>query len=175
MYFNKATLTAKFRQIHSLFVLAFCWIFALGLGYILACSTQEITPSLMHRIVREPVSIVGLAGMLFLPVILSAIAARFSMSWLMFLIAMLKGVCYGFCTYQLLIAYCDAAWLFRFLLMFSDSCMLIPLFAFWIRHLNGSNLYLRRDTIVLLLVSFAVGCIDYLAVSPFVLRLIEYI
>lgn len=171
MYINKITSFAKVPRKRKLLILAFCWIFAIGIGYILARSVREIPVSLMSRIVREPVSIVGLAVILFLPVIFSAIAVRFSASWFIFLISFLKGVCYGFCICQLLIAYHDASWLISALVMFSDSCMLIPLFFYWIRHIDGTRLCLWRDTIALLIVATVVGCIDYIVISPFILRL----
>lgn len=171
MYFNKTESFAKSSCKNKILFLAFCWIFAIGIGYILARSVQEIPSSLMSRIVYEPVSIVGLAAILFLPVILSALAVRFSVPWFIYLISVLKGVCYGFTVCQLLMSYHGAAWLVSALMMFSDSCMLIPLFFFWVRHVAGTRSCLRRDTIALLFVAALVGCIDYFVISPFLLRL----
>lgn len=170
MYFNK-TNYFKDRCRIRFWLLAICWIVSITLGYLLAFTLQGTLLSMMDRLVRKPISIVGLAVILFLPIILSVVSIRFSVYGFIYMIAFLKGVCYGFCIYQLLIAYGDAAWMLGALVMFSDSCMLTPLFLFWIRHLDGDKSHLRRDVTVLFFIAIAIGLIDYFAVSPFLFGL----
>ena len=153
-------------------ILAISWVCSIVVGAYLAFSAQDLSSSLMHAVLINRVSIVGLATILFFPFILSALAAYFSLPELIYVIAVVKGVCLGFTTITLLLYYTGAAWLVHSLACFSSSFALMPLFLCWIRCLTRSGKSLLRDTYRYLIYSVVIGLVDYLYVSPLVCNVI---
>ena len=149
-------------------ILAISWVCSIVVGAYLAFSAQDLSSSLMHAVLINRVSIVGLATILFFPFILSALAAYFSLSELIYVIAAVKGVCLGFTTTTLLFCYADAAWLVYGLACFSSSFTLIPLLHFWIRYLTGAVRSLWSDTYRYFIYAAAVGVVEYLYLSPLI-------
>ena len=147
------------------------WVCSVVAGAYLAYSLQDFFP-LMHAVLKNRVSIVGVATTAFLPFILSALAAYFSLPELVYVIAAIKGVCLGFTSISLLICYADAAWLVYCLACFSSSFTLIPLFLFWIRYLAGSGKSMWCNVYRYFLYAIAIGAIDYLYVSPLISNVI---
>lgn len=147
--------------------LAICWLLGIAIGIVWATTVPSSVFSLMLTSLCRRVSIVGLLVVLVFPLFSSAVAFLFNRLRYIYLLAFLKGICYGFCILILLILFGKAAWLVRCFILFSDSCVLIPLFLFWIRHLNCSSRGLCKDVIYCFALSFLAGAVDYLFVSPF--------
>ena len=156
-------------------VLLICWIYSIILGVVLATTYTDISASLMCAIVDSRVSIVGFSVVLILPIVLSAVFIRLSLTWMIYTMSVLKGISYGFTTYIILISYFHAGWLVTLLLMFSVICSQISLFFLWIRHIDGNTRYLFKDTVICLLVTSMIGFVDYFAISPIVMDLFDRI
>ena len=171
MFGNKHFVFFGSARKKSVFFLAFFWIFGILSGYHLWPVFQEHSSALMIAAVASRVSIVGLLFVILVPGLLSATSVHFSKSWIIYLIACVKGTCFGFSVHALLYNYGSAAWLFYILVLFSDICMLIPLFLFWIRHVNGAKQRMSRDLLWYTVFAAIIGSIDYLWISPSLLLL----
>lgn len=157
----------------TVFFLAVYWICSIVAGAYLAHLIQDISISLMHASMVNRVSIVGLATVLLPPFILSAVAVYFSLPKLIYFCVVVKGICLGFNTYTLLVCYTDAAWLMYCLIFFSNVFLMIPLFLYWIRCLEGSCVNVWRNTFRCLIYVSCIGAIDYFAISPLISNVIS--
>lgn len=147
--------------------LAFSWISGIAFGLAFALYTQPYTASWMRMAVFGRVSIVGLACILLGPLYLSAAAVFFHRPGWIYVIATVKGISFGFGIYVFTAVCGSAGWLMRLLVAFSDSAMLVPLFLFWIRHLEGSHRYLKHDLIFCTASALLIGAADYFIISPY--------
>lgn len=155
----------------SVFFLAFSWIAGIIAGSFLSPILSEYSVPLMRMAVESRVSIIGLVVVILVPCLLSAIAVHLSKNWIIYLLSSVKGICFGFCIQVLLQCYGSAAWLLYILVLFSDICMLTPLFLFWIRHAYGSKQMLYRDMLYYFICAAIICIIDYLLISPSLLLL----
>lgn len=156
-------------------ILALLWLLSICIGIFIAHHLFDDFYSLMHTAASTRVSIVGVLLILLFPVISSAVAVSFSSSKLIYLICTLKGICHGFGLYTILAVFGYGGWLIRFGIMFSECMMLIPLFYFWIRLIDGTAPSLRKDTIICCLIAILVGVFDYFVVSPYIIALMRHI
>lgn len=171
---------AKFQKImkffcrNSVWILAFCWVSSICLGLYIGSVFDPDVYSLMRMASGCRVSIVGLVLNLLLPIVLSAAAIYYltprSLLWLVFG----KGLCHGICMYMTLAEFSSAGWLLCRLLMFSEYCLLVPLFILWIRQIDGSNNRLKRDILNCLSAAAVAAVADYFIVSPFVITTINH-
>lgn len=152
--------------------LAFYRIISILLGVIFAACFHNVPESLMRMIAEVHVSIVGLAAVLFLPFTLSIVAVSFSKQWIIYLISVYHGFSCGFCIYNLLVSYYDAAWLIALMVAFSANLGQISLILFWIRCMNHSNHCWKRDAIMCFLLLILIGCLDYFVISPFLITIL---
>lgn len=159
---------------NSVWILAFCWVFGICLGLLLGTASGNIS-SLMRRACYEPVSIVRLLPTLLLQVALSAVAALFFYPHIFYLFAIGKGLSYGFCMYMILAEFTSAGWLLFRLLTFSDGCLLISLFLFWIHQICNSKQGIKRDIIICLIVALAAMIADYYVISPLIVTSMNHL
>lgn len=164
----------KFFCRNSVWILAFCWISSICLGLYIGSVFDPAVYSLMRMASCFHVSIVGLVLNLLFPIVLSAAAVYYlsprSLLWLVFG----KGLCHGICMYMTLAEFSSAGWLQCRLLMFSEYCLLVPLFILWIHQLDGSSNRLKRDITNCLATAAVAAVADYFIVSPFVITTINY-
>lgn len=160
------------RRDHVL-LLAFSWILGFVFGMLYAHAAGDIVSALMRTAVCSRVSIVGLLASVFFPLIISAIAAYFSVPAVFISVAFLRAFSYGFCLWGVSAAYGSAGWLIRLLLLFSDSCTAVSLLWFCVRHLSGDRNSLKKDFVVCTVMASFVCCVDYFFVSPFLAALMS--
>ena len=147
--------------------LSLIWCVGIGCGVYFATRADEIYLSLMRKAAYCPVSIVGLAASAYLPYLLSAFAVNFGNRWLLLGICFLKALMFAFAAGAVHLAFGSAGWLFRWLLLFSDSTSLWLLLWFALRHIKGQGISFRRDLVVCFGAVTAVCSIDYCVISPF--------
>lgn len=164
----------KFSCRNSVWILAFCWVFSICLGLHLGSNLDTEIYSLMRMAPGCHVSIVGLMLNLFLPIVISAAAVRYLSPHAIHLLVFGKGLCHGFCMYMILAEFSSAGWLLCRLLMFSDSCLLVPLFVLWIHQINGYQERLKRDMLNCLVVAFVSAIVDYFMISPLIITAINH-
>lgn len=154
--------------------LAVFWVFGLLIGLYISFRTPILFFSLMRTYAYERVSILGLVLIVSFPLILSAIAVRFSTPLLFLPVAFLKAFCFSYCSNGIVLAFGSAGWLVRWLFVFSDSCAVIVLFWFWIRNIAGDRGLFTRDFFIGVLSIILFCCIDYFVVSPFTAILFKH-
>ena len=95
------------------------------------------------------------------------------MIWMIYIMSMLKGISYGFTIFIVLISYSYAGWLVVLLLMFSVLSSQVPLFFFWVRHINRSLNHLMADMIFCLVATSLIGIMDYFVISPLCMNVLR--
>ena len=173
-------MAGTFRQIvlhdyrkRNIVYLAFIWIFGLIFGVNLSFAAGPDFLSLMRGASGCSVSIVGLAFSVFLPFLLSAFAVYWNRPRFLYIISFVKAWSFTFAAYGICQAFGSAGWLVRFLVQFSDICLLCPLCWFLLRHIHSGSQLWRRDLEFCTLAAAAVCSIDYCVVSPFVVALTQ--
>ena len=150
------------------------WIAGLILGPTAVLGMNFDFDTLLHTAVQHDPSFIGLAVILILPLAISALAARYRIYFLFYVLAFFKAFCFSFCVYSIHLGFGSAGWLVRWLLVFSDSCMLIPLFLLWYRNLSGKCFTFKKDITVCAVIAAVAGCIDICVISPFLTLLFCY-
>lgn len=154
--------------------LAIFWILGLLTGSFFAFKAPSAYTSLLRMITTERVSIIGLGLILFFPLIISAIVVHFSVPLLLLPLAFFKAFFFSFFSYGFVLAFGNAGWLVRWLFVFSDSCMIIPLLWLWFRNISGNRGTLKNDLVLCSVFAAFFGCIDYFTISPFTLMLFNH-
>lgn len=162
--------SCKFSVLYTA-VIACVWIIGLLLGcYLVSHST--VTDALINlNFILFPASFFHLLFVLFLPFLISAFLIRFSLPLLSLSVVFAKAIMVGCCSCTILAHFSTAGWLIRSLLLFSDSLIIILLVWFWVRNIAGDRSKLYTDTILCTVLTFIISCIDYFAVSPFLVTL----
>ena len=150
-----------------------CWACGCWAGILTGSNAGVIYLSLMRGALGCSVSIVGLAFSVFLPFLLSAFAVYWNRPRFLYIISFVKAWSFTFAAYGICQAFGSAGWLVRFLVQFSDICLLCPLCWFLLRHIRSGSQLWRRDLEFCTLAAAAVCSIDYCVVSPFVVALTQ--
>ena len=171
-----APITKLFRSLISfgrlrLFFLAFFWCLSFTVGILFARSNQSVTVSLMCTAPMCRVSIFGLVVTRLFPLLLSAVAAYFSVPNMIFPIVFLKGASFGFCLFGAIMAYNSAGWLVFALLTFSEAVMIVPQLRFWSLCLSERTTKLHKHFISCFLAMLMLCAVDYFAIAPFLTAL----
>ena len=147
------------------FLLPACYSAGFLLGIAFAYRSQPLV-SLMRGAIIGSVTIVGLGSVLLLPYLLTVSAVLFSSSGFLFTVAFLKAFSFGACAAAVDLAFSDAGWLVRSLLMFSDFFG-FPVLV-WLSWHSFDSLGKRKTMYMiaggLLLI---IGLIDCFLIAPF--------
>lgn len=160
------TFSYRFLCRNRIWLLAISWILSFLSGMFFSSLTDPLFSSLMCRAVFVSVSIVGLVGVLFFPLFISAVAVYFRSTVLIYLICSFRGFCFGCCLYSALAAFGAGGWLMIWLLLFSAFAFQIVLFWFWLRYLSGTICF-KKDLCICTGIAVMIGILDYFCVSPF--------
>lgn len=147
-------------------------ILGLLLGILFAFWAGDSVTSLMRGSIYASVSIVDLLAISLLPLLLSALTVLVSEPAFLCLIHFAKALSYGFCACAVSLAFGDAGWLVRLLLLFSDSMMFPALILFGLLSLKDSVFALKR-TGWFVAYATAVAVIDYCYIYPMLLKAIS--
>ena len=154
---------------------AFIWILGIVLGFGFSFQTTVYTSSLMLSAANCRLSIVGLLFVLIFPFLISFVLFRLFKPLLVLPILFFKAFSFSCCVFSIVLAFGDAGWLARWLLVFSNSLAVVIYIRFCLRHAAGDNETLKRDFIISLVSVTAIGCIDYFIISPFALMLFNHL
>lgn len=122
---------------------------------------------------EDTASVLGLAAVLLVPLLISFFVFYYNVPVLVFPIAFIKAVIFGFCSCCIMFTYGDSGWLVRSLLLFSDSMMLVVLCWYWIRQLGNGRLRLKQNTLLCSYLAVLIGMVDYMYISPFAAMLLQ--
>ena len=156
----------RFYFIRPLYLLYGGMFLGLICGIAAAFFAGETLYSTMRMALCCHVSIIGLSATLFLPVLLSAIAVFLRNAGLLILIAFAKTFCFCCVLSSLFFTVHNSGASQILLLLFSDWFIMPILSWFWLRYIEGAPRALFRCTCISLLLAAAIGCVDYLLISP---------
>lgn len=152
-------------------ILAFSWVCGLSFGLFLASRMHGDYSSLMRTVITNRVSIVGLLIILLFPFILSVVAIHFSRTGFLYLLSAGKGICFSFCVYLIMAEFSSSGWLLCRLLLFSELCILPPLFYLWIKCIEGGKQTIKLSAGFYPLIAVVAAVLDYFLISPFTVTL----
>lgn len=150
------------------------WITGLISGYCLCLLIECSVNSLMGSVVISRTSIVGLIIVLVIPMMISYFAVRYHLRYLIYLTAFFEALILGFCSSAVYLAYGNAGWLVRSLLLFSGSICSVAHIWLWLRQVSGKRRAFRVDFAVCMGVVALTGVLDYLIVSPYLVSLLIF-
>lgn len=142
------------------------WIIGLFVGI---CLYNPGFSSLMRSVVFQPVSIVGLLVILFLPLFTVYVSFRLNKPIFGIIVCFLKAIAFGFTGCLVTQTFKSASWLMRLLFLFSDHCFVVLQFGLWF-HLfdlyrcNSSKHHHGCCCALTMLVAFC----DFFVISPFI-------
>ena len=151
-------------------LIGFCWISGLLFG-MYAASVAGDTFLLM---MRGDVSTVSIPGLLiaFLPFLLTAFAVFLPHPGFLIPLVLWQSFSYGFCACGLSAVYHGAAWLVRFLLMFSQIATVPLLMWLWLRKCDFPDSFRTGELAACGAAVILIGVLDYCMVSPFAAMLL---
>lgn len=156
------------------FILSATWV----AGLLAGLYTVSIVPtsyfSLMRSILYDRMSIVVLVLTLIFPFLFSYVAYRLSMPFLIFPIAFLKAFTFAYSAFGVVMAYGDAGWMMRWLLLFSDSFIVVLLLWFWFRNASANRITLNKALLVCVLLASFICLFDYSVILPLSASLVNY-
>lgn len=154
-------------------ILGVCWSFGLLLGFAYGTNANPLHFQLMRVAAFEHTSIIGLVIVLYIPLLLSALAVNYMCPQMLLLICFVKAFLFAACSGVIAAEFGSSGWLIRFLLQFSDCCAVPLLYLFSIRNISVQKSGIQFDFLLSSIVLLIVGCVDYFVISPFLVRLIN--
>lgn len=162
----------RYLSEHKRYVL-FCFSFFLGLLVGALYITCYPIFSSVRLVEYSQMSIVMGFIISALPFIIYYIFVRYSVFYCLFPFAFIRAFTFMYCFSAISVAYADAGWLVRLLLMFS-GCFSVPLLLWYaVRQLLQENNDLKCDLLFCLVFILAIRCIDSYVVSPFAMKLLR--
>lgn len=166
------SISSYFRKNIFLFILLVVWLLSYILGLFLYQFLQPFSSSVMRSVFLQPVSIVGLLLIYFLPLLLSYLSAFFDRQIIIYVVCFFTSVSFGFTFCCITEHFQSASWLFRLLFMFSEHCFILILGMLWIRSLKASIAVSYWCFAVSGIIGGVIATVDYLIISPFLLRVL---
>lgn len=149
----------------------FLWAIGLFAG---VCISFACKPhfSLMLSVFYQPVSIVGLLACIYLPLFVSYVSIISHNPIWFFAICLFKAIAFGFCCGFISSTYHTAAWLIRYLFLFSDGSFLFWLLWLWLRFYDLNQESCRHLFFTCCFVGAIIAVVDYFVISPFLVGIL---
>ena len=156
------------------FWIAFCWVIGLAAGYECCNHADESYFLLMQSASHSCLSIVGLAVCVYLPFLIAAFADLISRAEWIPAICFFKGVLFSCHVFTVEHLYGSAAWLARFLFLFSDTTTIVFFLWFCVRCMLNGKRTLWKDFLVCSIAVLLCGITDVCLISPFWMKIIKF-
>ena len=114
----------------------------------------------------------GLFAVFFLPFLLSVIAIRKGIGWIVFPLAICKAFVLGFNLAMLQFAFSQSAWLVRIFVMFSDLTSGFLLLWLWLVILSKHEAPKRMHYVAYSVLAALLILLDYFFISPFLAEIL---
>lgn len=158
-----------FRRNNCYFLILICiWIAGLVLGTY--CYDPYLS-SLMSRVVVQPVSIVGLLTIIFLPLFVVYVSFLINRPIISLIVCFMKAVAFGFSGNLIAQNYGSASWLVRLLFQVSDHCCFVLLFILWYRNFCAFTGSRANSHYAIFLSAVPIAMLDFYVISPFLIGL----
>lgn len=171
MILFRSYFSARKTEILQYLFIALSWILGL-LSSFLVFRKHIIT--LMCPLIIDRVSIVGMIVALIFPIFLLYILLSRCNIYFILPVIYFKAFLYMCCCLSITLAFGDAGWLVRILMLFSDSVSVLLLLFLSFSFIKGKSGVLERYFGFSVLLLFVVGCMDYYFISPFTMMLLKY-
>lgn len=166
---------ARHKNVRPLTIALF-WLFGLICGYLLACGQSDVFCIMVRSACHYRITVTGIFAALWLPFMIAFFCISIHAPILILPVIFFKALSFSFCSIGIAYAFSDAAWLMRSLVLFSDSIGIIIMILYSLRHCQRFfRSDFKRDSAVFALILLLTGSIDYLIVSPFVVRFMYYL
>jgi len=155
-------------------LLSVLWVLGLIFGlFFISSSDSTIVNSLYSASLIRP-SFIGTLVVFLLPIAVTALAAFFASSFLIYLLCFFKALCYSLVLFGVVVTFGYSGWLIGFLFLFSGSCVSALMLWVWFRVFacNFANAYF--DLLICSIISVLISLIDYFLVSPYLVMLLNY-
>lgn len=158
-----------FRKCTPYLFLLFFWLFGLLIGFSLYLFCEPSTATLMRSVSFQPVSIVGFLIVIFFPLFLCSFSVFINSPVIYLIVCFLKIISFGFAFAAISMQFESASWLYRFLIMFSDHCVLVLLLTAYIRIFSYFRLVNKREFLFFWFLGLLIAAADYWVISPFLI------
>lgn len=158
--------------LHTIFILI-CWCSSLFLGMYLALQVKVYNLLMMRTFLESRMSIVSLACVVILPLLISMIAFRLDRFTLLLTVVCIKACAFGFSCSVVYAFFGDAGWLVRWLLIFTDSILVISQLYYWLRNALTPSRSVYQGVPAYLLLSALLISLEHCFISPLVVSLSE--
>ena len=151
-------------------------IFAAGLylGMYFAVKYDNVLVSLFSILSAVSISFFGRFLSACIPLLIALILIFYSFPIALLPLCFFKAFCFAYFSSSCILFFKNAGWLIRFFLLFSDTCSLLLLLWFCLRHADGSTHLLKRDFAFCCVILIFICCFDCFSVSPFLMMLVNY-
>ena len=148
------------------YALALSWFLGLSFGGWVFRTAGSDLPSLMLLACEGPLSIVGLLSSALLALLFSALAVYFSLPGLVLVPAFVKAFLISWFFCGIYSAFGSGGWLVCLLLMFTDLCSGVLLFAYSCRFISGDRRFFPEISCLCALAGCVIAAVDYSFVAP---------
>jgi hypothetical protein len=142
-------LTHYFSRLNaSSFILFLFWSFGMLTGlYVISNATATVLPVIYLSYAVRP-TLFSLILTQTLPLLLSCVVCWLGKPTLILPIVFTKAFTFAICTFGVIMAYGDAGWLVRWIILLSDSCSVVFLLWFCLRRLSSRSTSLFNDLLI---------------------------
>lgn len=151
---NKFMILFAFWVIGLVTGIIFAILFRLGSAPILNAAKETI---------RQPYFVLFVN---ILPIVLIAVAIHNHCRMFCLPLLFLEALCHGFCGMLPAFPFGDGAWLVRFFLLFSASCVSVVMWWLLLRHLSCNENSFSNDVLLACVLVCAVSLVDIYFISP---------
>lgn len=159
---------AVFWRKYAIIFLSFSWLLGLLCGLFYWFHSFQVQKHLFLSAYYADASILDIFLISILPVLVSVLFVYVNAPVLLIPLAFIKAFSFSACSIGFLWAFGTAGWLLRLLFMFSDCILVLVLLWFWIRHISGDRMLLRKDTFTCVKIMLMVGIFDFLFIVPII-------
>lgn len=142
------------------------WFLGIIAGVFLAAENCEDLSSLMCQVLMTPVSIVGLAATLFLPLLFLVLSILFHSPLPAYFCVLGKGIGFGYLLLLLSSCFNETFWFVSVLYLFSDACLLFVFFPVALKIVADSKASRKQLFGMYLIWTLTVGFMDIFFISP---------
>ena len=145
-------------------IFVFIWIFGILFG---SCLLKPSLSPLMCSVFSQPVSIVGLFAIFFLPLILCYFSILLNKPLIILTVCFFKAVAFGFSGILIYQTFSSAAWVAFILFLFPDYCSVLSLIILGLRYFLDAFQGRSVDFISCCFAGLLISIADLFVISPF--------
>ena len=172
-YAHKPLLLRQFSRKSGFVLLTVFWLLGISFGLFFISASNAQFSNLIITVSHQKQSLLGLLSVLFVPVLITAVAVYFTIPILIYIYAVIKAVCFSCTLCAIAIVFGNASWLLLLLLLFTDSFVVIFLLFLWYCLFTCKSISAGKLLLIYFGTFSIIGMIDYFLVSPYLVMLMH--